>query len=394
MVDDQAMSYFRYAFLIFIMALAVLSTDSALSEEKKDSYSYQPLTNSGKKWRIAYYQGGSSNAYYPYLAATVKGLANIGWIRALDLPENKDQDTYMLWNWLSQHINSNYVDFVNDAYYTANWDSETRAKIKRVLIDRLNTKKDIDLVIAMGTWAGKDLANDEHKTPTMVMSSTDPLRAGIVKSNEDSGYDHVFARVAPRRYERQVRIFHDVIRFKKLGIAYENSNLGKTYAAIDLIEAVAKEKQFEVIRCFTKDDIPDQEQAGASVIKCFEELAPQVDALYIVIQNGVNDKTLPKLVSIANKYRVPTFSQQGSEEVSKGVLMSISREGGFGPVGRFLAISMAKIFNGAKPRQINQVFEEGPTIAINLKTAEIIGLYLSADILAAADEIYREIANP
>jgi len=74
--------------------------------------------------------------------------------------------------------------------------------------------------------------------------------------------------------------------------------------------------------------------------------------------------------------------------------MSISREGGFGPVGRFLAISMAKIFNGAKPRQINQVFEEGPTIAINLKTAEIIGLYLSADILAASDEIYREIANP
>ncbi|MCB1824761.1 MAG: hypothetical protein KDJ54_09400 [Candidatus Competibacteraceae bacterium] len=53
---------------------------------------------------------------------------------------------------------------------------------------------------------------------------------------------------------------------------------------------------------------------------------------------------------------------------------------------------MAKIFNGAKPRQLNQVFEEGPTIALNLKTAEIIGLYLKAEILAAADEIYQEIA--
>lgn len=74
--------------------------------------------------------------------------------------------------------------------------------------------------------------------------------------------------------------------------------------------------------------------------------------------------------------------------------MSISREGGFVPVGRFLAISMAKIFNGAKPRQLNQVFEEGPTIAINLKTAEMIGLYLSAEVLAAADEMYREIVNP
>ena len=145
---------------------------------------------------------------------------------------------------------------------------------------------------------------------------------------------------------------------------------------------------------FYQGRYPDLEQAGASVVKCFEELAPQVDAFYVVIQNGVNDNTLPKLVSIANKHRIPTFSQQGSDEVRKGILLSISREGGFGPVGRFLAISMAKIFNGAKPRQINQVFEEGPAIAINLKTAEMIGLYLSAEILAAADEMYREINAP
>ena len=175
------MSYFRCVILMLIMALAVASTGSAFSEEKKDNYGYQPVTNSGKKWRIAYYQGGASNAYYPYLAATVKGLVNIGWISALDLPD-KDRETQMLWNWLSQHISSNYVEFVNDAYYSANWDSETRVKIKNALINRLNNKKDIDLVIAMGTWAGKDLASDEHNTPTMVMSSTDPVRAGIVGS--------------------------------------------------------------------------------------------------------------------------------------------------------------------------------------------------------------------
>lgn len=388
------MSYYKNILFVLIVFLAVFISVPGWSVEKKDNYSYKPLSKNGLKWRIAYYQGGGSHNYYPYLAATIKGLIDLGWIEKQDLPVDKDKNPKELWSWLVNSMKSDYIEFIDDAYYSANWDSNARTALSKNIINRLNTKKDIDLIIAMGTWAGKDLANNEHSTPTMVMSSTDPIGAGIIKSNEDSGYDHVFARVDPRRYERQVRIFHDVIRFKKLGIAYENSTLGKTYAAIDLIEAVAKEKQFEVIRCFTKDDIPDQEQAGASVIKCFEELAPQVDALYIVIQNGVNDKTLPKLVSIANKYRVPTFSQQGSEEVSKGVLMSISREGGFGPVGRFLAISMAKIFNGAKPRQINQVFEEGPTIAINLKTAEIIGLYLSADILAASDEIYREIANP
>lgn len=389
------MGSYRNTLLVLITALTILFAGSTWSAEKKDNFTYQPVTNAGKKWRIAYYQGGSSNAYYPYLAATVKGLSDLGWIRIPEIPTGgKAQDTYVLWDWLTKNVKSNYIEFIADGYYTANWDSNIRPKIRKTVIDRLNIKKDIDLIIAMGTWAGIDLANNEHTTPIMVMSSTDPVKAGIILSNEDSGYDHVFARVDPGRWERQIQIFYKIIGFKKLGVAYENTALGRSYAAIDLIEKVAKEKGFDVVRCFTKDDIPDREQAGASVVKCFEELAAEVDALYVTIQNGVNDDTLPKLISIANKHRIPTFSQQGSEEVSKGILLSISREGGFGPVGRFLAISMAKIFNGAKPRQINQIFEEGPNIAINLKTAEIIGLYLNAEILAAADEIYQEIKTP
>ena len=384
----------RRIVLILFLIFCVVSNGLIWSKELQDSYSYQPVTNEGKKWRVAYYQGGLSNNYYPYLVATVKGLINLGWIEKLEMPMIEGQDPLVFWSWLSKNTKSKYVEFVADAYYTANWDSNTRASMKKAIVDRLNTKKDIDLIIAMGTWAGIDLANNQHSTPTMVMSSSDPVGAGIIDSNHDSGYNHVFARVDPDRWDRQVRIFHKVIGFKKLGIAYEDTVAGRSYAAIDFIEKIGKEKGFDIVRCFTKNDIPNLEEAGASVIKCFEDLASKADALYIVIQNGVNDKTLPKLVSIANKYHIPTFSQQGSEEVSKGVLMSISREGGFGPVGRFLAISMAKIFNGAKPRQLNQVFEEGPTIAINLKTAEMIGLYLSAEVLAAADEMYREIVNP
>ncbi len=60
-------------------------------------------------------------------------------------------------------------------------------------------------------------------------------------------------------------------------------------------------------------------------------------------------------------------------------------------MGRFLATTIGKVFNGAEPRMLSQVFKDSPNIAINLKTAEIVGLYLYADILAAADEIYRDI---
>ena len=82
-----------------------------------------------------------------------------------------------------------------------------------------------------------------------------------------------------------------------------------------------------------------------------------------------------------------------SKEVSHGVLLSISRPS-FKPVGVFLAATVAKVLNGAKPGNLPQLYEEAPSIAINLKTAELIGLYLYADVLAAADEIYRDIRTP
>ena len=110
-------------------------------------------------------------------------------------------------------------------------------------------------------------------------------------------------------------------------------------------------------------------------------------------QGGVNPGTIPELVRIANESRVPTFSQGGSKEVSNGVLLSISRPS-FKPVGVFLAATVAKVLNGAKPGNLPQLYEEAPSIAINLKTAEVIGLYLYADVLAAADEIYRDIRMP
>ena len=121
------------------------------------------------------------------------------------------------------------------------------------------------------------------------------------------------------------------------------------------------------------------------------DVAKQVDAIYVTMQGGVNGTTIPRLVDIANHYRIPTFYQAGSDGVRRGFLLSISRDGGFKPVGRFLAATMTRILNGAKPRDLNQLFEEAPDIAINLKTAETIGLYLYADVLAAADELYRSI---
>lgn len=55
---------------------------------------------------------------------------------------------------------------------------------------------------------------------------------------------------------------------------------------------------------------------------------------------------------------------------------------------------MAQVFNGAKPRQLEQIFEGPPKVAINLKTAQLIGFDPPMVLLGAADEIYKKIEQP
>jgi len=370
--------------------LAMLLAINIVAAE--DNFSTAPKTNNGQKWRIGYYEAGEYIEYQQMLIAFANGLDSLGWLSLESIPAQKGEQTAELWNWLVNNAKSDYIEFVKDAHYTAQWDDLLRPQIATKIIERLKNTQDIDLMIAMGTWAGQDLANDLHSTPLIAMAVSDAIASKIVSSAEDSGRDHVHARVDPTRYERQVSIFHDVIGFQTLGIAYEDTIEGRSYAAVDRIEKVAQERGFEITRCFLKNlgNVPEEERLIES---CFTELSQKVQAIYVTPYTGISKNSFPKLVQIVNSAKIPTFSQAGSEEVKNGFLMSIS-QAGFKYIGEFEATVVAKVFNGAKPRQIGQLFEEPPKIAINLKTAEIIGYDPSIEVLGAADEIYQEIAAP
>jgi ABC-type uncharacterized transport system substrate-binding protein len=378
--------------LIIAMVLAFASCLPLMAADQ-ENFSTTPKTKDGKKWRVGYYEGGEYIDYQKIFTETIVGLMKLGWIEQADIPPQKGEQTKELWAWLSTKGKSKYIEFVKDGHYSASWDDKTRVDTAASVIKRLNKKNDIDLMIAMGTWAGQDLANDKHKTWTEVISASDPIASGIVKSVDDSGYPYLHAQVDPFRYERQVRVFNDIIGFKKMGICYEDTEAGRSYAAIDKVEKVAKERGFEIIRAYTKSDVADVKIAEESVKKAFEELVEKCDAIYVTVQGGVSYRSIPALVDIANEHKIPTFSQSGSEEVKYGFLASLS-QAGFKYIGQFHAEILAKMFNGAEPGKLVQLFEEPPKIAINIKTAEVIGFNPPVDIMLAADEIFNDIEVP
>lgn len=383
------MTRIRPGLIIILIGLSSLAAllHQVEAVERAHRFRTAPITNHGKKWRIGYYEGGPYINYPSNLKAIAHGLAELGWMEENAIAEMQDPtETKAVWMVLAG-TKSDYLRFIPEAFYSAGWDETLRAKNKAAVISRLRDKQ-LDFMVAMGTWAGQDLANNLHSVPIMVVSSSDPVKSGIIKSAARSGFDHVHARCNPNRYIRQIQLFHDIIGFKRLGVVYENTVAGKSYAALSDIQMVAARRGFEVLTCEAPWSGVTSQTCTQKLIDCHKALAPRIDALFLTVHKGVDLDRMDEILKPLIEHNIPTWSQRGSEEVRHGVLLSIAR-GGFRAVGKYHARIMAKIFNGASPGELNQIFEDPQKIVINLKTAKAIGLKIPKGLMQAADEIYK-----
>lgn len=369
---------YRCAAIVVLVAMLLVSPLYASSA---------PRLKHGKKWRIGYYEGGPYSDYTRTMGTLVRGLMELGWIEKQHVPELKDEMPEPYLDWLAK-CNSRYLSFKAEDSYSAEWDDRQRSAIRQELLKKLKAGS-LDLVIAMGTWAGIDLANNEHSVPVLVLSTSDPIKAGIIKSADDSGFDHVTARVDPTRYLRQIRMFHRIVGFKTLGVAFENTPEGRIYSAVDDLREIAKERGFKVVFCEVLDTTSDTKKSDQSCLECYRKLAQETDAVYITALACV-DRQARTIAEILRKARIPSFSMVGSEFVKKGVMLSISSDSGYKELGRYNARKFGEILNGAKPVDLKQVFEDPLEIAVNMETVRQIGFHMPESILKIATEIYEE----
>lgn len=352
-----------------------------------------PNTRQGKPWRIAYCESSEFVNYTATLQALVQGLSELGWIDAKGLPYSRGQkEAKPMWEWLAKHCNGPYVEFVPDAFYSFEKLTEKeRNNVAHTLIQRLNERQDIDLVLVMGTQAGQLLANDQHHVPMMVFSSSNAVQAGIVRSVEDSGREHVWAHMEPARYQRQLEIFHDLFAFKKLGMVYEDSAEGHLYAALDDVKKVAAERGFQIESVNVKDKQNNRETHRRDMRIAYQILADKgVDAVYSSLYVDRDVTELAELFQPLYEKKIPIFAQMGAAEVRNGALLSVYRAD-FSGFGRFAANLVARIFHGETPRSLPQVFENTPSIVLNLEVAEKIDYRPPFEVLLVSDEIYQRI---
>ena len=375
------------ALVVAFLPVAFLQAQSI--QPAKDA----PVANQGRPWRMAYCESSEFVNYAGTLHGLVRGLAEKGWINADGLPYKEGQkDTSGMWKWLSEKPRGSFIEFVPDAYHRLdrNDEAKTTATVN-ALVRRMSETRNIDLLVVMGTQAGQLLAVDAHSTPTLVFSTSNAVQAGILKSDNDSGRDHVWGHVDPLRYRRQIEIFHDIFAFKRLGMVYDDSSEGKVYAALEDAEAVAKERGFEILGEPLKDRQGDSARHKSQMLDANKRLVERgVDAVYSTLYFDRNPDDLAFTFQPFYDNRVPVFSQQGAAEVRRGALLSVARAD-FAGIGRFGASVISRIFHGEKPRSLPQVYENPPNIVMNLAVAGRIGYTPHFEIYLVADEVFQEI---
>ena len=362
-------------FLLVFVAILMAGCGHAHAEEKT--------------WRVLYVEGGPFSNYQQTLAQTARGLEELGLIDNGQVAVPADtESTAAMWQWLADNADGR-IKFLRDGHYSADWDTSARQHIKEAVIDRVRNRKDVDMIIAMGTWSGLDMSSEDLGIPVFSMSVTDAVSAGIVKSAEDSGKNNVHAQLEPGRFRRQISMFHEIFHFKKLGVPFEDTPEGRNTAAMDEIEQTAADLGIELVLRSAPLDLPDADQAFRNLKQCVEELSKESDAIYLTYTSTPMEK-IPELMTPIIEAGLPSFAQAGPQLVEYGVLMSLA-QASFADIGQFEADAMAAVIHGKKPREVNQIFEPELGLAINLKTAMRIGWNPPLEILAAVDEIYQQI---
>lgn len=368
----------------------IADTKVSLKPDAKKEVDLLPtLKKGGKKFRIAIIRSGKYWQYAANFNYLLDALSNSEWMKKIQLSEEARKTVGSMLAEIRTTDYSDYIDFPPDLYFDFEF-NEARASdpnFKRII----SNSEDVDIIISFGTRASRVLSNRQFlNIPVVAVQISDPVKAGIIDSCEDSGKDFLTTRCDPNKYVRQIKVFHDVVKFAKLGLIYEDTPAGRSIAALEHIERLAKKKEFQIIRNTKAKQIGPE--AEKEYLKALEGIAPHIDAMYFTIHGGLTLENLPNVMSIINKYKIPTFAMEGPKFVRHGVLFSISSQEQRA-TGDYNTEKIVRILKGEKPRSLNQVFNITPMIAINLKEARLIGYDPPVDILVASDEVYDQIAG-
>jgi putative tryptophan/tyrosine transport system substrate-binding protein len=233
----------------------------------------------------------------------------------------------------------------------------------------------VDVILANGNTTAT-LKQATSVIPIVFAIANDPVGTGLVESlarpgGNITGLALLTTDLAGKRLELLREVVPGLRRLAIMG----NADYSAAVREIAYVQAAARTLGVEVT--------PFEIRRAEDIAPAFEALKAQADALYVV-QDALITANRQRLITLALDARMPT-SVVTRDFAQAGALMS------YGPnvpdLFRRAAEMVDKILRGTKPGDIPVEQPIKFELAINLKTAKLLGLSVPQSLLATADEV-------
>ena len=367
--------------IIFIFTLIIILVFSFVSLGVNSSNNLK-LSNNSNKLRIGYVESEEFSLYTSMLSNIAKNFQKIGVLDSYNIDESKIT-ARDIWHNMCDHCISNEYEFVKDMFYN------TKDMDESVYKTALNNEK-VDLVIVMGTSAGKYFAENELKNKFMVFAAADPIGSGIIKSETEKINKNAFAHIDKAKYKRQIQVGHRLLNFKNVGVVYEDNEPAYPYSAISDILSQSTELNYNVVIKHVNEakDDSDYERYYKDLEKAYKELVEEkIDVLYMTTATIQNERILSLLEKDIYKNNIPVLAQTDESQVESGATIGVTlldtvEQAAF-------AVTQIKNYKEGTPfEKLEQVNESTGKIYLNYNIAKRLGINIPFSTLLIVDKIY------
>ena len=239
----------------------------------------------------------------------------------------------------------------------------------------------VDLIVVPDTQSTLAVKNASTTIPIVMTNPADPLGAGLVNSLARPGGNVTgLSSLSPDLSTKRLEILKDAIpKLARVGLLRPMPRPTGPSNQLKEIRAAALALKLKLDEIDTPLDPKSLDSAFQTAKK------KQVNALMTPASRALfAERKL--IVELATKYRLPAIYFQ-REFVDEGGLMSYGVD--YSDLYRRAAIYVDKILKGAKPADLPVQQATKFEFVINLKAAKQIGLTLSPEFLARANQVIK-----
>lgn len=254
-------------------------------------------------------------------------------------------------------------------YQNAQGDMPTTQSIAKNFVSQKE-----DLIVAIATPSAQAAFNATKNIPIVITAVTDPVKAGLAKSLENSG-TNVTGTSDNVPIEKQFELLKKLVpNAKKVGILY-NTSESNSEIQVEAAKKVAPSFGIEIVT------------AGLTnvneVTQALNSLVGKVDVLYIPTDNVVVS-SMPIIANECFKKNIPIIGSERGQ-VTQGALATTGID--YTKLGYQTGLQAAQIIEGKKPSELPITTLKEMQLVVNEDAAKKLNIKIPDDIISKAEKV-------